>query len=119
MIPARYHRAFGAWHGWWATAARMLALVLALALVAPTAGYAEDAAFHAEQSTVSVGTNGHADSDADPCVALHLNCCPHQAIAVTADVGEPVQAVERTVYRTLDVAVATVFAERLPKPPRA
>ncbi|WP_375462523.1 hypothetical protein [uncultured Methylobacterium sp.] len=93
-------------------------LVLALALMAPAAGWAEDAAFHADQSSVSAGANGSADNDADPCVALHLNCCPHQAVAVTADAGEPVETVERTVYRTLDVAVTTVFAERLPEPPR-
>lgn len=119
MNPARRNRACGARQGWWATAARMLALVLAVALMAPTAGWAEDAAFHTNRSSVSVGTPGSADNDADPCVALHLHCCSHQAIAVTADVGGPIHAAERIVYRTLDVAAAAVFAERLPKPPRA
>jgi len=118
MNPARRNRAFGARQGWWATAARMLALVLALALMAPAAGWAEDAAFHADRSSVSVGTPGSADNDVDPCVALHLHCCSHQAIAATSDAGEPIHAAERTVYGTLDVAVATVFAERLPEPPR-
>lgn len=119
MTSGRRHTTFGAKHGLWAGAARLLTLVLALSLLAPAAGWAADAAFHADHERTSLIADGHGDDEADPCVALHLHCCSHQAVSVSAVTAEPGHAIGRTVYRVLDVAVAKVFSERLPKPPRA
>jgi hypothetical protein len=109
--------------GWWAVAARLLALVLALSLVAPVAGYADDLAFHdghrhaAELTTVDAAP---APEASDPGLAGHLHCGCHQ-VAPTAASGPALPCLEAAppVYARFSEAVSSIAPNRLPRPPRA
>ena len=123
MASGHGHNRRGAARGWWAIAARMLALVLALSLVAPNPGYADDLAYH-------VGAQGHVTEmtcvDAapnagalDPGLACHLHCGCHQAAPVTAALAEPVFDGVRPLYAWLTETASSIAPDRLPRPPRA
>lgn len=114
--------------GWWQVAARMIALVLTLALTLPTAGLAEDLAFHASQSgngghgavELSTGTVAEAGHQAaDPGLACHTHCgCHVTASPCEANLTPPDPNVRPRYARTVE-AVSSVFPDRLPRPPRA
>lgn len=118
-------RILGTAGGWWQAAARMIALVLTLALTLPTAGLAEDLAFHAhrgghgavELSTGTVAEAGH--QAADPGVACHAHCgCHVTASPCEAGLTPPVPSARPRYARTAEAA-SSVFPDRLPRPPRA
>ncbi|MCG5248721.1 hypothetical protein [Methylorubrum extorquens] len=109
--------------GWWATAAHLLALVLALSLVAPVAGYAEDLAYHG-------GGHGHVTELAslgaapetgttDPSLACHIHCGCHQVAPAVADFADPLFAAGSPSYVYLNEAASSIAPDRLPRPPRA
>ena len=110
--------------GWWALAARMLALVLALAVMAPLAGMAEDAAFHGGShhggtEAMAVGAASDADA-ADPGLACHLHCGCHQAApAVTGAPSIPCREAAPPVYARRSETASSIDPDRLPRPPRA
>ncbi|MHB2206290.1 hypothetical protein [Methylobacterium sp. CM6257] len=123
MTAARRDRAFGALTGWWATAARLLALVLALSLVAPSAGLAADVAYHdgggrhvTELASLEAAPEAGAT---DPGMACHLHCGCHQAAPAVTGFTEPVFGVARPTYARLSEAGTSVSPDRLPRPPRA
>ena len=100
------HRRAARARGWWAIAARMLALVLTLAVAAPGAGLAADLAFHAgghpARSDGPVLDRPTAPADVDPGLGEHLHCGCHQAARLEAtDVARP-----SVPGRTLRAAVA-------------
>lgn len=104
-------------------AARMLALVLALAVVAPTAGLAEDLAFHSgrhhgrtEMATVDAAALGEA---VDPGLTCHVHCGCHQLATLQADPVAPAPDVPRPAYLCFAEALASVVPDRLARPPRA
>ncbi|KOX42813.1 hypothetical protein ADL19_29730 [Streptomyces purpurogeneiscleroticus] len=126
MKPAGRQRAFGAWTGWWATAARALAFVLALAVALPTAGLAEDLAYHQ-------GHPGHGRTElvmasdlmpasarkADPGTACHVHCGCHVAMPLDGTGAAPPVMLSRPCYAPVDVILSSIFPDRLPRPPRA
>lgn len=122
MNAARRHEAFGAMSGWWVTAARMLALVLALALALPPAGLAEDLAFHEGRRApdLTVGApSGTAQQAPDPGLSCHAHCGCHLAASpCEAGLALP-PAPLRPRYAWTHEAASSVFAERLSRPPRA
>ncbi|MFC6791962.1 hypothetical protein ACFQE0_21620 [Methylobacterium komagatae] len=128
MSAARRHgsrRILGTAGGWWQAAARMIALVLTLALTLPTAGLAEDLAFHAhrgghgavELPTYTVAEAGH--QAADPGLVCHAHCgCHVTASPCEAGLTPPVPSARPRYARTAEAA-SSVFPDRLPRPPRA
>ena len=126
MSSAQRHKAFGPWTGWWATAARALALVLALAVSLPMAGLAEDLAYHQghpgnDRTELAVGSDLIADSShkADPGVACHVHCGCHTAMPWDGLMAVPPVTLTRPCYAPVDVALSSIFPDRLPRPPRA
>lgn len=121
MRTARRHRAFGAITGWWATAGRALALVLALAMAAPTAGLAEDLAFHqgvprTELAVASDATLGPAQVDPGSCSHVHCGC--HVAVSPRAAVATVPVLASRPSYARPTEDATSIFPDRLPRPPR-
>ncbi|MGH1572369.1 MULTISPECIES: hypothetical protein [Methylobacterium] len=126
MSSAGSQRAFGAWTGWWATAARALALVLTLAVSVPTAGLAEDLAYHQ-------GHPGHDRTElvkapdlmpasaqkADPGISCHVHCGCHVAMPLDAFGAVPPVSLSRPCYGQAATAHSSIFPDRLPRPPRA
>ncbi|APT30391.1 hypothetical protein MCBMB27_01100 [Methylobacterium phyllosphaerae] len=126
MKSAGRQRAFGAWTGWWAIAARALALVLALAVALPTAGLAEDLAYHqnhpghdrTELVMASDLTPASARA-ADPGIACHVHCGCHVAMPSDGLAPVPPALPSRPCYAPVDAACASISPDRLPRPPRA
>ena len=123
MLSARRHKAFGAMTGWWATAARALALVLALAVAMPTVCIAEDLAFHQghdriELSFVSDTASG-GEQAADPGLTCHVHCGCHVAATVDNTDPAPLTATSRPSYARVSATLSSVAPDRLPRPPRA
>lgn len=128
MIAARRQGASGApgaAGGWWQAAARMIALVLALALTIPAAGIAEDLSFHgghrgAELALDQGGPVAEAaHRAADPGLACHAHCgCHVSASPCEAGLVPPATSPRPRYARTREVA-SSVFPDRLPRPPRA
>ncbi|GJD56474.1 hypothetical protein [Methylobacterium dankookense] len=109
--------------GWWAVAARLLALVLALSLVAPVAGYADDLAFHESHghaAELTVVDAAPAPGTGDPGLACHIHCGCHQ-VAPTAASGPVMPCLEAAppVYARLSEMASSIAPDRLPRPPRA
>lgn len=126
MRTAVRQKAFGALTGWWATAARALALVLALAVAAPTAGLAEDFSYHQghpghDRTELAVASDLSAGGaqDVDPGIGGHVHCGCHVAAMPTGTVTQAPPSASRPSYAQVSEAVPTVFADRLPRPPRA
>ncbi|MEE7494766.1 hypothetical protein [Methylobacterium oryzae] len=126
MVSVGRQRAFGAWTGWWATAARALALVLALAVSAPTAGLAEDLAYHqghaGHDRTELAMASDLAQASAqkgDPGVACHVHCGCHVAMPLDAVGAAPPVSLSRPCYGQASTALPSIFPDRLPRPPRA
>jgi hypothetical protein len=125
MNRAWRQKSFGTLTGWWATAARALALVLALAVALPAAGLAEDLAFHGAHPghgglELAMGTVSDAGQPvADPGLGCHVHCGCH----VASGPAEPGLAPPPAASRPLDArrvqAVASICLDRLPRPPRA
>lgn len=124
MTAARCHRAFRAVTGWWATAARALALVMALAVAAPLAGLAEDFAFHQDHARTEFAMVPDANSDGakqayDPGLSCHVHCGCHIAANLNeADVA-PLLETSHPCYAWTAEMASSVFPDRLPRPPRA
>ncbi len=113
-------KAYEAMRGWWATAVRTLALVLAMALVAPgTIESAEPYRFASPELSMSAASDDASASHADGCVACHANCGCHQAINPEGSALAPTAVTGRPNYALVDAAVASVLPDRLPRPPRA
>ncbi len=121
---------FRHWHGrrrtasgWWAVAARLLALVIALSLVAPVTGYADDIVFHQGHRSVtkvSVADAALSADAADPGLACHLHCCCHQvAPAVAGGPVAPCLEAVSPVYARVSETASSIAPDRLPEPPRA
>ena len=109
--------------GWWAVAARLLALVLALSLVAPLSGYADDLAFHEGRrhaAEVTVMDAAPAPDAGDPGLACHLHCGCHQ-VAPTTAAGPVLPCLEAAspVYARFSETAPSIVPDRLPRPPRA
>lgn len=126
MKPAGRQRAFGAWTGWWAIAARALALVLTLAVSVPTTGLAEDLAFHrghpvhdrTELVTVSEVMPAPART-ADPGITSHVHCGCHVAMPLDRPAAAPPAMPSRRCYARVAAVPTPIFPDRLPRPPRA
>jgi hypothetical protein len=113
-------RACETMRGWWATAVRVLSLVLVMALVVPGAIHSSEAhrsAGHALSMSASPDASG--TDHADACPACHANCGCHQAIGLEGSAWVPTASTSRPSYVTVDVAIASVASDRLPRPPRA
>lgn len=122
MVPRDGHSRGGAARGRWAVAARLLALVLALFLVAPVSGYAIDLAYHECHRHGAELTMADAAPDADaadPGIASHLHCGCHQLAPLTSSPDEPLVEVARPAYARLSETVSSIAPDRLPEPPRA
>ncbi|WP_246750878.1 hypothetical protein [Methylorubrum rhodesianum] len=104
-------------------AVRLLALVLALATVAPTVRLADDLAFHAG------GHHGRAEMPAmdaaapdgavDPGVTCHGHCGCHQLATLQADPVAPAPDALRPGYARVAASPVSVAPDRLTRPPRA
>ena len=109
--------------GWWALAARMLALVLTLTVAAPGAGLAADLAFHAGgphgRSAGPVLKAPTAPADVDPGLGEHLHCGCHQAARLEAFDVAPPAVPGRPLPGALAQGRPSVTPDRLPRPPRA
>ncbi|GJD63418.1 MULTISPECIES: hypothetical protein [Methylobacterium] len=107
---------------WWAAAARLLALVLALSLVAPVTGYADDIAFHQGHRSVTEVSMADAAPGADatdPGLACHLHCGCHQvAPAVAGSPVVPCLEAMSPVYARVSETASSIAPDRLPEPPR-
>ncbi len=126
MSSAIRQRAFGPWTGWWATAARALALVLALAVSLPMAGMAEDLAYHQghpghDRIEMAAGSDLMPTSSqkADPGVACHVHCGCHAALPLDGLTAAPPVMLTRPCYSQVEAALSSIFPDRLPRPPRA
>lgn len=101
----------------------MLALVLALTLVAPVAGYGDDLAYHAGGQghvTELTGVDAAPGADAsDPGLACHLHCGCHQAMLPMGALAEPLLTAACPTYARLSEVASSVAPDRLPRPPRA
>lgn len=125
MPAARSHSSFGMITGWWATAARALALVLALAVATPFVGLAADLAYHqghqghgyAEFAEVS--EEAASEKAVDPGVHCHLHCGCHVAVSPHQPIAATPHLASRVSFTTLAASARSVFPDRLPKPPRA
>lgn len=109
--------------GWWAIAARLLALVLALSLVAPVTGYADDLAYHdghRQASGVTLSASAPDTGETDPGLACHIHCGCHQ-VAPAAATGPVMPRIEAVppVYASLTETASSIEPDRLPRPPRA
>jgi hypothetical protein len=124
MVPRNGHSRRWAERKWWAFAARLLALVLALSLVAPVTGHADDLAFHGNGHRHAAAlTTMDASPDAgasDIGLACHLHCGCHQAAPAAPD-GPAMPCLETApaVYARLSETSSSVAPGRLPRPPRA
>ena len=109
--------------GWWALAARTLALVLALTVAAPGIGLAADLAFHAGghhgQTAGLVLDAPAAPADVDPGLGAHLHCGCHQAARLEAADVAPPPLPGRPLPAALVQGRPSVIPDRLPRPPRA
>ncbi|KNY20131.1 hypothetical protein [Methylobacterium sp. ARG-1] len=107
--------------GWWAIAARRLALVLALCLAGPGVGLAADLAFHAGgHPERSVGPPvAEAGSVVDPGVSAHLHCGCHQAAPLETGFSGPLAIPSRPVAIRAASPLPSVTPDPLPRPPRA
>lgn len=113
-------RAYEAMRGWWATAIRVLSLVMVLALVVPGAVHSAEAhrsPFH--ELSISANVDVSASDHADGCPACHANCGCHQALSADEMPAMPVPAPARASYATETTPVGSVSPDRLPRPPRA
>ncbi len=130
MNRARRQKSFGTLTGWWAMAARALALVLALAVALPAAGLAEDIAFHRahpghlHQNPGGLELAVAAASDAgqpaaDPGLGCHVHCGCHVASGPAEPGLAPPPAASRPHYARRVQTVSSVCLDRLPRPPRA
>ncbi|WP_375456196.1 hypothetical protein [uncultured Methylobacterium sp.] len=126
MISTRRHRAFGAMPGWWATAARALALVLALAVAAPTAGLAGDFASHRgghahERTALAMAPDATSDGmqAVEHGLGCHVQCGCHVAVHQDDAALMPLPVASRRSYDRLSETVTSVSPDRLPRPPRA
>ncbi|GBU17681.1 MULTISPECIES: hypothetical protein [Methylobacterium] len=126
MTATRRHGAFGALTGWWASAARALALVLALAVAAPTAGLAEDLAYHQDhpghaqtERAFASSADAGGSQTADPGLGCHVHCGCHAGIALDEAASAPLPSASRPRYERVSLAAASIFPDRLPRPPRA
>lgn len=125
MTEAGSHRGPGRATGCWTIIVRALALVLTLALASPTAGLADDIAFHAGHGIherVEVVATVDADRSgerAHPGLAGHAHCSCHVvAMTDTADVALPA-AGSRRAHGEEGSTLRSVTPGRLPRPPRA
>ena len=121
-------RAPGTVGGWWRAAARMIALVLALALAMPAAGLAEDLSFHrhghghhgSELALDGLGAVASAaPRAADPGLACHAHCGCHVAAAPCEAGLVPPDPAPRPRYARTRETVSSLGPDRLPRPPRA
>lgn len=122
MISARRHRAFGAMPGWWATAARALALVLALAVAAPTAGLAFHRGGHAhERAGLAITPDAMSDGmqAVESGLGCHVHCGCHVAVHPDDAAPAPLPVASRRSYDRLSETASSVSPDRLPRPPRA
>ncbi|MDH2311309.1 hypothetical protein [Methylobacterium brachiatum] len=107
--------------GWWAIAARRLALVLALCLAGPGVGLAADLAFHAGgHHERSVGPSvAEAGGAVDPGIGAHLHCGCHQAAPLETGFSGPAAIPGRPVAIRVARPLPSIAPDRLPRPPRA
>ncbi|MDP4021169.1 hypothetical protein Q8W71_00910 [Methylobacterium sp. NEAU 140] len=123
MVSRDGHSRRRAARRWWALAARLLALALALSLVAPVMGYADDLAYHGGHRQAAQVTLSASAPDAganDPGLACHIHCGCHQVTpaAATGPVMPRIEAVP-PVYASLTETASSIDPDRLPRPPRA
>ncbi|ARO54088.1 hypothetical protein B2G69_07980 [Methylorubrum zatmanii] len=106
--------------GWWATAVRVLSLVLVLALVVPGTVHSAEAHRPASHELALSAPDGNAASEAShACPACHANCGCHQALSVDETSVLPSRVTGRPSYATVASPLASVSPDRLPRPPRA
>lgn len=117
------HRRAAPARGWWAIAARVLSLVLALSLAAPGAGLAADLAFHAggphTRNEAPVLDAATASTAVDPGLGEHLHCGCHQAARLEAADVAPPAVPGRPLIAAPVQGRPSVTLDRLPRPPRA
>ena len=108
--------------GWWATAARALALVMALTVAAPATCLAEDFAYHlghqGHTGTELAAADPSGTQDADPGLGAHVHCGCHLAVSVEGTGSTFETDRSRPSYARTSEAGPSVFSDRLPRPPR-
>ncbi|EIZ87176.1 hypothetical protein WYO_0040 [Methylobacterium sp. GXF4] len=120
---------FGGWHrrrqaarDGWALAVRTLMLVLTFAFAAPSAGFAEDLAFHAgghhRATELTVFEASAAPSSADPGLACHAHCGCHQLAYLDGAPLAPAPDRPRPSYARTAEAPVAIAPGRPARPPR-
>ena len=56
---------------------------------------------------------------ADPGIACHVHCGCHAGIALDEAASAPLPSASRPRYERVSLAAASIFPDRLPRPPRA
>ncbi|WP_331327807.1 hypothetical protein [Methylobacterium fujisawaense] len=107
----------------WALCVRVVMLVLALAVAAPSPGLAEDLAFHAGDrhrgTELTVAATAAALEAADPGLACHVHCGCHQVADLQGAPVAPVPDPARPSYARTAEAPVAIAPDRLARPPRA
>lgn len=121
---------FGGWHrrrqavrGGWTFCVRLVMLAVALAVATPSAGLAEDLAFHAGDhhrgTELTVAAAWASPETVDPGLACHVHCGCHQVADLQGVPVAPAPDLPRPSYaRTVEAPVA-IAPDRLARPPRA
>lgn len=118
-----WHRRRRAVRDGWALCVRTVMLVLALAVAAPSAGLAEDLAFHAGDrhrgTELTLAATAASPEATDPGVACHVHCGCHQVADLQGAPVAPAPDRTRPAYARADEVPVTVAPDRLVRPPRA
>lgn len=125
MTVGRWHWGVGAPRGWWTTAARLLAFVLALTLAAPDLGLAADMtgarvphASISDAPALTIDAEHPVSGSAELALACHVHCGCHPVIGTE---GGAVMTCPDTARRFASVVggpLAPVWPDRLSRPPR-
>ncbi|GJE39111.1 hypothetical protein ACFQFG_11415 [Methylobacterium persicinum] len=126
MTVGRWHWGVGATRGWWTTAARLLAFVLALVLAAPDLGLAADMtgtpgrhASVADAPVLTVDAEHPASGSTDLGPACHVHCGCHPVIRTEGGAFVTRPDTGRRIASAVAGPLAPVWSDRLSRPPRA
>ena len=125
MTVGRWHWGVGAPRGWWTTASRLLALVLALTLAAPDLGLAADMtgaqvrhASISDAPALTIDAEHTVSGSAELGLACHVHCGCHPVIRTEGGAVTTCPDAGRRVASVVAGPLAPVWPDRLSRPPR-